>query len=172
MPGSAARRRLCCAPQALLRAGFDATTTRSLQHDKHLHLGRCEALVVSSTFFLAPIAFVGFGRTSAALAALSMLTAFISAIHWLDPAHGGKYEIDRVMARASGAVYTAVGVYVMPPRFSATYGAAVWICMMISYGASRRLGERNDPCWVAAHGLFHFFVAVGMCAVMAHCSLS
>lgn len=167
LPDSAARRRLSFAPQALLRAGFDATTTRSLRHDKHLHLGRCEALVVSSTFFLAPIAFVGFGRTSAALAALSMLTAFISAIHWLDPAHSGKYEIDRVMARASGAVYTAVGVYVMPPRFSATYGAAVWICMMISYGASRRLGERNDPCWVAAHGLFHFFVAVGMCAVMA-----
>ena len=146
---------------------FDATATKSLRHDKNL--GRCEALVVSSTFFLAPIAFAEFGRTSAALAALSMLTAFISATHWLDPANGVKLKIDLVMARASGAVYTAVGVYVMPSRFSATYGAAVWICMVASYGASQRLGERKDHCWVAAHGLFHFFVAVGMCAVMAHC---
>ena len=134
------------------------------------HWGRCELLVITSLLFLSPITFADLQHTlPASLSVLSGLTAFVSVALWTDPQHRVKYRIDCAMARTSGLIYTGVGVRRMPTLFLVKYGVAIWICMVSSYGASRRLGAREDPRWVVAHGLFHAFVAVGMCAVMVHC---
>ena len=131
-------------------------------------------LVATSFAFLAPLVV----RSDAAarhhqpmtpvawmLLLLAGLTCVASVTAWLDFGSRRKRRLDKVVARASGAVFTAVGVWRIPPAELWALGLPTWAVMAAAYGLSRAL---PGDAWVVAHAAFHVAVAWGMCQVVNH----
>ena len=124
------------------------------------------ALVFSSLLFLAPNGMLGrhCPRSSlcAALALLSVMTAFVSVLTWWRRSSVFLADLDRIVARSSGAIFTAVGLFVIPVPVLLSRGFPLWFVMLglyaLSVWADRQL----------FHFGFHVAVAAGMCLIVTH----
>jgi hypothetical protein len=123
-------------------------------------------LVASSCGFLAPLyllqAHWHANWVSAALAALAVLTCVFSIVTWYDRAKGHWARRDKLVARLSGAIFTAVGLTVIPPAVLVSTGFPLWFVMLGLYGLSR-VANRHE-----VHCAFHVAVASGMCLICHH----
>lgn len=121
-----------------------------------------------------------------------LLTLCVSAAHWLTSRNGILNLLDRVMARSSLVIYTAVAIArVRDPRIH-VLGWPLWVTMLACYYRSTVLGPVRDPPaglteaeaaakragrpavliepWVMFHVGFHICVGVGQCMIIAGAS--
>ena len=123
------------------------------------------ALVVSSLLFLAPLAVLLdhlHVPHIAAVAGLAVATCALSVATWHRRGSEALARADRVMARSSGAVFTAIGLMVIPAADLLTTGFPLWFAMLGCYALSIALDTH------AFHFLFHVCVAAGMCLICSH----
>ena len=124
------------------------------------------ALVFSSLFFLAPNAILVHycpkSTACAALALLSLVTAFVSGMTWWRRSNVFLADLDRLVARGSGAVFTAVGLYVIPLTELVAVGFPLWFVMLGMYAVSVWTDRQ------LFHFGFHVAVAAGMSLISLH----
>uniref|UniRef100_A0A7S1MEG4 Uncharacterized protein n=1 Tax=Neobodo designis TaxID=312471 RepID=A0A7S1MEG4_NEODS len=124
------------------------------------------ALVFSSLLFLAPNALLAHrfpqSAACAGLAILSWVTAFVSVLTWWRRSNAFLADVDRIVARASGAVFTSVGLYVIPREDLFARGFPLWFAMLAMYGLSVWADRQ------LFHFAFHVAVSAGMCLIASH----
>lgn len=103
------------------------------------------------------------------LAAILLSTATASTLHWLRAHSGWRCAVDKLIARASFAVFTVVALTRIRDVRLCLFGWPLWAVMVTCYRASRRYWESDGPTrarWVVAHACFHCCVGVGQCMIL------
>ena len=138
-------------------------------------------LVCSSCFFLLP-AILGFYMdlpVTTGLAALSMVTSFVSAIHWWNchsaPELNIRHCADLVVAKLSFLIYFILGVaHVYYSQYATilwTLGIPILIAIVACYRESfRRWKEGEAHIWWKFHCGFHLAVACEQAIVILGCA--
>ena len=135
-------------------------------------------LVASSLGFLLP-AIVMFHDDDDTVTALELILGFGAVITCLASVNAWRhfpdekgFVVDKLVARTSCALFTVVGLAVIPWEALLEVGFPTWVVMAVCFGMSQLLKMtqfmKQAGFWAVAHAGFHLADASGMCLVIAH----
>ena len=109
------------------------------------------------------------------LAFTQAIQATCSWMHWLAARSGVRCALDKIFARGSFLLYTAVALVRIRDARLCLIGWPLWLTMVACYRASRvywELDRHTRQRWVIAHAGFHVCVGVGQCIILHGASVA
>lgn len=104
-----------------------------------------------------------------ALSVVEGLLATVSVGHWIDAKTGWRCAADKLVAHASFAAFTLVGIARVRDVHLCVLGWPIWLLMVRCYRMGMHYWSVDGPMscrWVAAHAGFHVCGAIGKIMVI------